>query len=98
MVRPVPLLSDPPHPWWRHLPPERRTRHQRARLLWRRLKAWLQRRRQRQGLTVALYVALCAVPLLLGLPALALVALLPLLMVPPVGLLIYWLVWKEFHH
>ena len=44
------------------------------------------------------YLLLCLLPLSLGLVTLTGFALLPLLLVPPVGYLIYWLVWKEFHH
>ena len=91
------LWHDPPHPWWDYLPPERRTRQLKLRLLARRLRAWLLQRRQLIAVAIAVYVLLCAVPLLLGLPGLTGVALLPLLLVPPVGWLIYWLVWKEFH-
>ena len=43
------------------------------------------------------YVLIWSIPLLLGEPLLTVFALLPLLLVPPVGLLIYRLVWKEFH-
>ena len=91
-------LRKPPHPWWHHLPPERRSRREHQRLLLRRLRAWLQQRRQLIGLSVGFYLLLCLLPVLLGLPALGLVALLPLLLVTPVGGLVYWLMWKEFHH
>jgi hypothetical protein len=90
-------LTDP-HPWWQHLPAERRSRRQHARLVLRRLRAWLLLRRQQIGLASGFYLLLCLLPILLGRPALGLVALLPLLLVPPVGYLIYWLMWKEFHH
>lgn len=92
------LLRDAPHPWWHHLPPERRRKRERLRLQSRRFRAWLSQRRQLIGLTVAFYLLCCVAPLALGLSLLAVVALLPLLLVPPVGLLVYWLVWQEFHH
>jgi hypothetical protein len=44
------------------------------------------------------YAALCLGLLLSGAGAVALLAALPLLLVPPVGCLAYWLLWKEFHH
>ncbi len=91
-------LRRPPHPWWHHLPVERRRRREHARLLARRWRAWLMERRQLIVLAVGFYLILCTLPLLFGLPALAGVALLPLILVPPVGFLVYWLVWKEFHH
>lgn len=98
MRRVLQHLRQPPHPWWQHLPAERRRRRERIRLQARRWRAWLSQRRQLIALTVGFYLMLCSLPLLLGLQALAVVAILPLLLVPPVGYLVYWLVWKEFHH
>jgi len=92
------LWARSPHPWWHHLPPERRRRRDYVRLLSRRARAWLLQRRQLIVSALAFYLLLCLVPFLLGVPALALMALLPVLLVPPVGYLVYWLVWKEFHH
>ncbi len=63
----------------------------------RRLVAWLKRKPQRIGLTVVTYLLICGLPLAWGLPLITLVALLPLLLAPPLGWLVYWLVWKEFH-
>ena len=91
------LGTDAIHPWWSALPEDRRNHRQRWQLLSRRLWAWLKRKPQRIGFTVLTYALLCSVPLLWGLPLISLVALLPLLLVPPVGYLVYWLVWKEFH-
>ena len=84
------------HPWLVHLPPEqrRRARFERRLLL---LRAWLGLRRSQIQLLLALYLIFCLLPLLLGLVTLTAFALLPLLLVPPVAVLIYWLVWKEFH-
>ncbi|CRY91202.1 putative membrane protein [Synechococcus sp. WH 8103] len=62
-----------------------------------RLKAWLGGRRQRVSLTVAVYLLVWSMPLLVGQPVITVFALMPLLLVPPVGWLVYWLVWKEFH-
>lgn len=90
-------MAQHPHPWWPHLPPERRRPHHQLRLRARRLSAWLRQRRQLIALVVILYLLGCATTALAGLPALALVAALPLLLVPPVGGLVYWLVWKEYH-
>ena len=91
-------LRQPPHPWWHHLPPEQRRRRHRAKLLGRRLLIWLRQRRQLIVVTAAFYLLLCLFPVFMGLHGLSLVALLPIVLVPPVGYLIYWLVWKEFHH
>jgi hypothetical protein len=97
MRRILDRLRQPPHPWWRHLPQERRGSQQRIRILARRLRAWLRQRRQLIALAVGFYLVLCGLLIPLGLPSLAFVALLPLVLVPPVGGLVYWLVWKEFH-
>ena len=86
-----------PHPWWQQLPPERRRRRLALQLQARRLRAWLAVRRQRIALTIAFYLLLCALPVGFGQPALGLVALLPLLLAPPVAYLIYWLVWLDYH-
>ena len=87
----------PPHPWWHYLPPERRRKRDKLRLLIRRLRCWMLQRRQLICLALASYLLICALPMLFGLPLLVVIASLPLFLVPPVGLLIYWLVWKEFH-
>ena len=91
-------MPSPPHPFWHLLPAEQQGRRQRFQLHRKRLAAFLRLRRQRIVLTIAFYLLLCGLTILLGLPQLAGVAILPLLLVPPVGYLIYWLVWKEFHH
>mgnify|MGYP006281458645 CR=1 FL=1 len=87
-----------PHPWWHQLPPERRSTKEALRLQARRLKAWLVLRPQRIAATIIFYVLLCALPTLLGLPMLGVVALMPLALAPPVAYLLYWLVWKDYHH
>ena len=43
------------------------------------------------------YVLVWSIPLLMGQPCSPCSRCVPLLLVPPVGLLIYRLVWKEFH-
>lgn len=92
------LLQESPHPWWQHLPPEQRRRRHHLQLLSQRLFTWLKQRRQLIVASAVFYLILCLAPMLIGLHSLSLVALLPILLVPPVGYLIYWLVWKEFHH
>ena len=90
--------SDAPiHPLWSFLPRERRSRKALSQLRRRRLWAWLKQKRQRIGLLVILYLLLWSIPLLAGDPLLSAVAVLPLVLVPPGGYLVYWLVWKEFH-
>jgi len=46
---------------------------------------------------IAVYLVVWSMPLLVGQPVITVFALMPILLVPPVGLLVYWLVWKEFH-
>ena len=89
--------NDAKHVFWQHLPPERKTRRASLILSSRRLLAWSGGRRQRISLVVGIYLIFWSLPLLFGQPMISLFALLPLLLVPPVGLLVYRLVWKEFH-
>ena len=91
------LIQAPIHPWWQHLPQIQRSRRHQLQIWRRRILAWLKRKPQRIGITVITYLLLCSLPLLKGLPLISLVALLPLMLVPPVGVLVYWLVWQEFH-
>ena len=86
-----------PHPLWNYLPPERRNRREGATLRGRRLLARLQGRRERVVVATGVYVLIWLIPLIFGQVLITVFALLPLLLVPPVGLLVYWLVWKEFH-
>ncbi len=85
------------HSLWKYLPPERRNRRQRGAFHFRRLQARLQGRRERVVIITGVYVLIWLIPLLFGQVLITVFALLPLLLVPPVGLLVYWLVWKEFH-
>ena len=85
------------HPLWPYRPAKARTPLARLRLRMHRLGAWLKLKRQRIALLLVGYVLVWSIPLLLGEPLLSVFALLPLVLVPPVGLLIYRLVWKEFH-
>lgn len=89
--------DDQHHVFWQHLPPERKTRRARLILSIRRLLAWSGGRRQRISIVVGIYLILWSLPLLFSQPMISVFALLPLLLVPPVGLLVYCLVWKEFH-
>ena len=85
------------HPLWPYRPAKAQTSLARLQLHLQRLWAWLKQKRQRIALVLIGYVLTWSIPLLLGEPLLTVFALLPLLLVPPVGLLIYRLVWKEFH-
>ena len=85
------------HPLWRYLPPERQNRQELLRLRSRRLVARLQGRRERVVLVTMIYVLIWSIPLLVGQPLITFFALLPLLLVPPVGWMVYWLMWREFN-
>ncbi|MFO7628567.1 MAG: hypothetical protein R6W06_03430 [Prochlorococcaceae cyanobacterium] len=93
------MAAPPPPevlPWWRHLTPaERQRRRQEIRRL--RLQAWFRLRGSQIRLALAAYLIFCLLPLLLGQPLLTGFAVLPLLLLPPVAFLAYWLVWEEFH-
>ena len=84
------------HPWWQHVPAERR--HQ---ALWRRRWQRLGRRlTSRPSLLLLLLLLLLAGSAGLaaaGAGGLALALLLPLLLLPPLAALSYWLTWREFH-
>ena len=89
-------MDDRAHPWWKHLPAGERARRQ-AELRRLRRVTWLLRRRQRILLSLLVYGLFCAYPLLIGQPHLSLMALLPVILVPPVTYLMYLLAWHEFH-
>ena len=85
------------HSWLPYLPDRRQpaVRLQRRLLL---LRAALGTRSVQVVLLLTGYLLACILPLAFGLVTLAGFAILPLVLVPPVGFLIYWLVWKDFHH
>ena len=89
--------NAPIHPLWTFLPEESRTPQALRRVRRRRLWAWLKQKRQRIALVVLLYLLIWSIPLLIGEALLTVFAILPLVLVPPVGYLVYWLVWQEFH-
>ena len=89
--------SRPIHPLWTYLPADQRNRRTMSRLRRQRLLAWLKQRRQRILLVLSLYVLIWSIPLLFGEPLMTVFAYLPLVLVPPVGYLVYWLVWTEFN-
>ena len=89
--------NAPIHPLWTFLPEESRTPQALRRVRRRRLWAWLKQKRQRIALVVLLYLLIWSIPLLIGEALLTIFAILPLVLVPPVGYLVYWLVWQEFH-
>ena len=94
MARPS---GDPPSAdWSAHVPPSQRRRILRD-AWFRQLKNRLISRAGRITIAVALYLAVCIMLLIWAGPAVALIGALPLLLVPPLGYLAYWLVWSEYH-
>lgn len=85
------------HAWWRYVPESSRAGRLQA-VQRQRWQQWLGKRGNRIKILLGLYISFCALPLFLGLQSLALLAVLPLLLLPPLGYLVYWLTWKEFHH
>jgi hypothetical protein len=70
----------------------RRRRRQRAQL-----NAMLRDRKALIRICLGTYLSLCLALLLTGQLLLTAYALLPVLLTPPLGYMMYWLVWKEFH-
>jgi hypothetical protein len=90
------LSTGPQGDWWRFVPPEQRRR--------RRFRAWRLRWRERlrqRWLAIAIAFSAYGFMLLWMLlhlpPVVTLLALAPMLLLPLVGYLTYWLLWKEFH-
>jgi hypothetical protein len=90
------LSTGPRGDWWRFVPPKQRPR--------RRFKAWRLRWKERLsqrwlGITLAfLTYVLVILWLMLHLPpVVTLLALAPMVLLPLLGYLTYWLLWKEFH-
>ena len=90
------MSTGPRGDWWRFVPPKQRPR--------RRFKAWRLRWKERLsqrwlGITLAfLTYGLVLLWLMLHLPpVVTLLALAPMVLLPLLGYLTYWLLWKEFH-
>ncbi len=85
-----------PADWSAFVPRSQLSRVRRERLALR----WRQRLSSRPVLVAALllaYLAVCVGLMLWSSASIGVLALLPLLLAPPVGYLAYWLVWREFH-
>jgi len=82
---------------WLMLLPERQRRQRRYRRLLLRLQSQLQRPRTGISGLVVIYLVAVAVLAVNTSPVLALLAVMPLLLVPLLAGLIYWLLWAEFH-
>lgn len=94
-------MATPPspgdHSWWTYVPTQKRRSLQ--------LHSWRRRLRQRLirrwNVVVAVavvYLLMCLLLYAFGAGSLISLAILPLLLLPMVTLLAWWLAWKEFHH
>lgn len=99
MPQPLKPASDHPssHPWWHHIPADQRSAVVRA-VGRRRLRVLLSRRRSQIIALVLIYALLCGLLLILAGASLVVLAVLPLLLLPALAGLTWWLTWKEFHH
>lgn len=84
------------HPWWQHVPAERK----RSTLRQRRRQRWLRRILSRPGslillllLNGGLWTGIAAA----GAGLVTLLALVPLAVIPCLAAVNWWLTWKEFH-
>jgi hypothetical protein len=93
-------MSQPPklqdHPWWNHLP-EHKRHAARSRSRWRQRKERFSQRRNLIATTTLLYLLVCLIPLLFGASTVSVLALMPILLMPALLAMIWWLAWKEFH-
>ena len=94
-------MATPPgpgdHAWWTHVPTEKRRG-----LQWQSWRRRLRQRLIRRGTVVVavavVYLLLCLLLNAFGAGFLISLAMMPLLLLPIVTLLAWWLAWKEFHH
>jgi hypothetical protein len=82
--------------WWKYVPPGKRSTRELEIFRLRALNL-LQSRRFWFIASLALYLAGCVLLLSTFAPGLALLALAPAALLPILGYLVYWLIWKEFH-
>lgn len=85
-----------PGDWSEYIPQSERERIERRR----RRQRWLTTLRERRvliGLCVGVYLLWCLVLLLRGMVFAFSLSVLPIVSLPPLGYLAWWLVWKEFN-
>ena len=84
------------HPWWQYVGKERRSGVLQRRLAGR-LKQWATSQTGKLILLLLLSLIIGSVLAARGAGLMALLTALPLLLLPPLAYLLYWLTWKEFH-
>lgn len=82
--------------WSRHVPVARRRQAVLHRYI-QRIYTRVSSRRARLAYLVVVYLIICAYVLVSTSPSVAFLALAPLLLLPGLGLLAYWLVWSDYH-
>lgn len=97
MVRPSKLPQSPPSNWSIYVPAAQRRKVMRLRT-WQRIKTRLLSRSFIVSTLLVGYLLVCLYLLLWGSPTVGFLAILPMLLPPPVAYLAYWLLWREFHH
>ncbi|QPN65819.1 hypothetical protein [Synechococcus sp. CBW1006] len=84
------------HSWWRFVPPSEQA--ERKAILWRlRLRNRLNSRAFWLLLLLGFYAAVYLALVRLLSPPIVVLALAPMVLLPMLGYLAYWLTWKEFH-
>ncbi len=69
----------------------------RSRSRWRLLRQRFSQRRNLIATITLLYLLVCLIPLLYGASTITILALLPVLLMPALLSMIWWLAWKEYH-
>ena len=82
---------------WSEYVPEQERREIERRRRFRRVLTKLRERRMLISLCVGIYLLWCVALLLRGMVFAFSLSLLPILVLPPLGYLAWWLVWKEFN-
>ena len=93
----MPSGDDPrQHPWWQYVPVQRQRQALWSRS-WRRLGQRVSSRPSQLLLLLLLLLAAAIGMAAAGAGGMGLALLLPLLLLPPLAALSYWLTWREFH-
>lgn len=85
------------HPWWEHVPVRQRSETLRRRRF-QLLRANLSTQRMKVAVTLLAYGGITLVIASSGVGAMGALTLVPLLVLPALAGLAWWLTWKEFHH
>jgi hypothetical protein len=85
------------HPWWSHVEPKQRSGVM-GRRRQRRLLQWTRSQKGKAVLLLLCYLGFTLVLAAQGAGPMALLFGLPLVLLPALAYLLYWLTWQEFHH